>query len=122
MKTIVIKTALKLFAEALLFAAIITIVILILGHRKGWNSIAYSDAFFIAGGFMIIAGGISRLASSGDWNSSILTSGEAFRKMSASERANAIIQANTSLRLAILGGLAGLILILIAAYAAGMLF
>ncbi|MFT3895158.1 MAG: hypothetical protein QM730_26330 [Anaerolineales bacterium] len=65
MKRIVIREILKVFAKAALLTTLIGILIGILGDVKEWNStITYSNAFFVAGALMIIAGASSRYAAS----------------------------------------------------------
>jgi len=114
MKRLVILTILKLFAKAILITIMIGIAIVIIGTTKKWySSITYSNAFFIAGALMIVAGAFSRLAAGEDWNNFQLVSGESFRGMSSSERANYIIDASSSVSLLILGLLSGLLLILL---------
>ena len=73
----------------------------------------YSNAFFIAGALVIIGGLSSRMAASRDWNSFQRLNAESFRDMSPTERANYIVEASSSLRLAIIGLLSGISLMLI---------
>jgi len=114
MKRLVFLALFKLFAKAILITLIIGIAIVVIGTTKKWDtSIAYSNAFFIAGALMIVAGAFSRLAAGEDWNNFQLVSGESFRGMSSSERANYIIDASSSVSLLILGLLSGLLLIFI---------
>lgn len=121
MKRFVIQAIIKMCAKAILLTAIIGVVIGILGYINKWNSsIAYSNAFFLAGCLVIIAGTSSRLAACQEWNSFQLLSAESFREMSRGERANFIINASSSLSLLILGILSGILLILISAIAANI--
>ena len=114
MKRLVFLTILKLFAKAILITSIIAAAIAFIGYNREWaTSIQYSNAFFIAGALMIIAGAFSRMAAGEDWNNFQLISGESFRGMSSSERANYIIDASSSVSLLLLGLLSGLLLILI---------
>jgi hypothetical protein len=116
MNSPVIKTILKLGAEALFFTLVVGAAIMILGYVKQWgSSIPYSNAFFIAGILVIVAGTSSKLAASQEWGSFQIYS-ESFRDMSRSERANYIIEISISYRLAILGLASGIMLILIAAW------
>jgi hypothetical protein len=118
----VIKAFLKMFVESILLATMIGVAIAILGHVNKWNSsVAYSDAFFVAGCIVIVAGGSSRLAAGGERNNFQLFHAESFRDMSSSEQANFIINASSSLRLVILGLLIGIWLILISAIEAYIL-
>lgn len=121
MKRSVILAIIKLFGEAILFSMVAGIVIGVIGYVKKWDTtIAYSDAFFIAGCFMVIAGASSRIAAGGDWNKFQLLNSESFRDMNRGERANFIVNASSSFHLLILGLLSGIILILIAVFATKM--
>lgn len=115
MKGLVFKAIIKMCAKSILLAAIIGVVIGIIGYINKWNSqITYSNAFFLAGALVILAGTASRLGS-GDSSSHLLVNAESFRDMSSSERANLIIDASTSMSLVILGLLTGVWLILFSA-------
>lgn len=108
-------------AKSIAITAIIGGVIGIIGYINKWNSsIAYSNAFFLAGCLLIIAGTSSRYAAGQGWYSYQLLSAESFRKMSSGERADFIIKASSSMSTVILGVLSGLLLILISAIAAYM--
>jgi hypothetical protein len=112
----VIKAIIKMCAKSIFLTAIIAVVIGIIGYINKWNSsITYSNAFFLAGLLVIIAGTSSRLAASEDWGNFRSTYAESFRDMSSSERANYIIEASSSASLVILGLLTGISLILISA-------
>jgi hypothetical protein len=116
MKRLVITTVLKLIGEAVLITIIAGIAIGILGNYNKWDtSVKYSDAFFIAGGFMIIAGGVSRLAAGQERDSFQRLNAESFRDMSVAEQADFVVAASSSVRLVILGILSGILLILISA-------
>jgi hypothetical protein len=107
-------TIIKLCGEAILLAIVAGIVVGVIGNVNKWDtSLAYSNAFFIAGSLMIVAGGLSRLYASQDWNNSQYLYAESFRNMSSSERANYIISASNSVKMLILGLLSGILLILI---------
>jgi hypothetical protein len=122
MKRLVIMAITKMCGKAILLTIIAGIVIGVIGHIKKWDtSLAYSNAFFIAGCLVIMAGMSSRLAAGQEWNTFQLLSAESFREMSSSERANFIINASSSISLVILGLLSGLLLILISAIAAYIL-
>lgn len=73
----------------------------------------YSNAFFIAGCLVIIAGTSSRMAAGPEWSTFQLLHAESFRGMSSSERADAIIRASSSVRLVVLGLLTGILLMII---------
>jgi hypothetical protein len=116
MKRLVILTILRMCGEALLLTMVAGIIIGIIGYRNQWDaSIQYSNAFFIAGCLLIIAGGSSKMTAGADWESSQTLYAESFRGMSNSERANFIIDASSSYRLVILGLLSGITLIIISA-------
>ena len=103
--------------KAILVTIIAGIVIGGIGYIKKWDtSLAYSNAFFIAGCLAIIAGGSSRLGAGQEWNNFQLLYAESFRDMSSSERANFIINASSSVSLVILGLLSGILLILISVF------
>lgn len=117
MNRLVIKAIIKMCAKAILLTAIIGVIIGIIGYLNKWNSsIAYSDAFFLAGCLVIVAGGASRLGAGQEWNSFQGLYAESFRDMSSSERANFIVDASSSVRLVILGLLSGILLILISVF------
>ena len=119
MNRIVIREILKMLAKALALTTIIGIVIGVLGYIKKWDSsISYSNAFFVAGVLIIIAGASSRYAAGQGWNSYLLVNGESFRDMSSSERANYIVEASSTLSTVILGVLTGILLIILSAIAA----
>ena len=108
-------TILRLCGTALFFTVIAGVVIGVIGYMNKWDTtVAYSNAFFIAGCLMIIAGGSSRLTAGQEWSSYQSVYAESFRDMSSGERAKYIINASSSYRLVILGLLSGILLILIA--------
>jgi hypothetical protein len=114
MKRLVIMAILKMCGKAILLTTIMGVVIGIIGYINQWNSsMAYSNAFFLAGCLVIIAGTSSRLGAGDDWTTFQLLSAESFRDMSSSDRANLIINASSSVSLVILGVLSGILLILI---------
>ncbi len=122
MKRYVIKAILKMCAKAILLTAVVGVIIGIIGYINKWNStITYSNAFFVAGSLMIIAGASSRYAASQGWNSYQLLDSENFRGMGSTERAIHIINESSPLRTVILGVLTGIFLILISAIAAYLL-
>jgi hypothetical protein len=114
MKRLVIMAIIKMCGKAILLTIIAGIVIGVIGYMRKWDtSLAYSNAFFIAGLLIIVAGASSRLAAGQEWNNFQLLNAESFRDMSSSERANFIINASSSLSMVILGLLSGILLILI---------
>ena len=122
MKRLVIQAILKMCAKAIVLATIVGAVIGMIGYLNKWNSsLAYSNAFFLAGSLLIIAGGLSRFAAGQEWSSFQLLYAESFREMSPTERANFILDASSSMSTLILGVLSGLLLILVSAIAAYLL-
>ena len=118
MKRLVIKAIIKMCAKSILLTTIIGVIIGIIGYTNKWNSsIAYSNAFFLAGCLVIVAGTASRLGAGQEWNNFQLLNAESFREMNSSERANFIINASSSISLVILGLLTGISLILGGLYA-----
>ena len=116
-----IMAVLKLCGEAVLIAIIAGIAVGIIGNWQKWeSSLQYSNAFFIAGCFVIIAGLSTRLGAGEEWSSSQMLGTESFREMSPGERVNAIINLSGSMRLVVLGLLSGLLLILVSAIEGGL--
>jgi hypothetical protein len=106
----------KMCGKAISLTMIAGIVIVVIGNKNKWDtSLAYSNAFFIAGCLVIVAGGLSRLSAGKEWFNYQLLYAESFRNMSSSERVNFIIEASSPLSLVILGLLSGILLILISA-------
>ena len=117
MKRLVIIAIIKMCGKAILLTIIFGVVIGIIGNINKWNtSLAYSNAFFIAGCLAIGAGGLSRLNAGQERNSFQLLYAESFRNMSSSERANFIVNASSSTNMVILGLLTGIMLILISVF------
>lgn len=113
MKRLVIMAVIKMCGEAFFIAILVGILIGIIGNWQKWDtSLQYSNAFFIAGSLVIIAGGSSRLAAGQEWFSFQRTYAESFRDMSPGERANYIVNASSSVRLVFIGLLSGSLLIL----------
>jgi hypothetical protein len=122
MKQFVIKAIIKMCAKSIIITTSIGVVIGIIGYINKWNTlIAYSNAFFVAGCLVIIAGASSRYAAGQDWNKYQLINAESFRDMSSSERIAFIINESSPISLVILGLLSGILLILISAIAAYLL-
>jgi len=114
MKRLVVMTILKMCGKAILLTLIVGIAIGVIGYKNKWDtSLPYSNAFFIAGGLIIVAGAFSRLVAGQEWSVFQLLYAESFRNMSGSERAEFIIKASSSANLVILGLLTGIMLILI---------
>jgi hypothetical protein len=121
MKRLVIMAIIKMCGKAILVTVVAGIVIGVIGYVKKWDtSLAYSNAFFIAGCLAIIGGVSSRLGAGQEWASFQSLYAESFRDMSSSERANFIISVSSSLSLVILGLLSGIMLILISVFVTKM--
>ena len=117
MKRLVIMAIIKMCGKAILITIIVGIVIGVIGYMNKWaTSLAYSNAFFIAGCLVIAAGGLSRLGAGEQWNYFQLFSAESFRDMNSGERVNFIINASSSVGTVILGLLSGILLILISLF------
>lgn len=109
----------KTFAKAILLTAVIGAIIAAIGYINRWNSsLPYSNAFFIAGSLMIIAGASARYAAGQQTSAFRSLGSESFRDMSSSERADFIVNISSSLSTVILGILTGMLLIVISAIAA----
>jgi ABC-type antimicrobial peptide transport system permease subunit len=114
MKRLVMMALIKLCGKAILLTLMVGIVIGIIGHMNQWNSsLAYSNAFFIAGCLVIGSGGLSRLSAGEEINNFRLLYAESFREMSSSERANFIVNASSSMSTVILSLLTGMLLMVI---------
>ncbi len=112
----VITAMVKMCARVVLLTAVIGAVIAAIGYFKKWDSSTpYSNAFFVAGCLVIIAGASSRYAAGGQSSSFRDLAAESFRGMSSGERMRFIVDASSPLRTVILGVLTGLLLILISA-------
>jgi hypothetical protein len=117
MKRLAIIAIIKMCGKAILLTMIVGIVIGVIGNIKEWDtSIQYSNAFFIAGCLVIIAGASSRLAASQEWKVFQSLDAESFRGMSSGERVNFIVDVSSSFSLVILGMLSGVSLILISVF------
>ncbi len=111
----------KTLAKAMLLTAVIGAVIAAIGYTNKWSSsLPYSNAFFIAGSLMIIAGASARYAAGQQTGAFRSLGSESFRDMSSSERADFIVNISSSLSTVILGILTGILLIVISAVAAGI--
>ncbi|MBX3001684.1 MAG: hypothetical protein KF893_24385 [Caldilineaceae bacterium] len=117
MRRPIMMAIIKLCGEAVLFSLFAGIVIGIIGNVSKWEtSREYSNAFFIAGGLLIIAGAWSRLGAGQEWILFQRLSAESFRGMSANERASFIVEASSSVHLLMLGLLSGILLILFSVF------
>jgi hypothetical protein len=119
MNRLLIGAIIKMCMKAILLTAVIAVGIGVIGYINQWNSaVAYSNAFFLAGCVVIVAGTASRLGAGQDWKNFQMLPAESFRDMSSGERARFIVAASSPLSLVILGVLSGILLILISAVAA----
>src|SRR5574338_443035 len=110
MNRLVIRAIVKMCMKAILLAAVIAGVIGIVGYVNQWNSaVVYSNAFFLAGCLVIVAGTASRLGAGQDWKNFQLLPSESLRDMSSGERASFIISASSPMHLVILGVLSGIL-------------
>jgi hypothetical protein len=117
MKRLAIIAIIKMCGKAILLTMIVGIVIGVIGNINEWDtSIQYSNAFFIAGCLVIIAGASSRLAASQEWKVFQSLDAVSFRGMSSGERVNFIVDVSSSFSLVILGMLSGVSLILISVF------
>lgn len=111
----------KMCGKAMLLTIFVGIVIGIIGNLNKWDaSLEYSNAFFLAGCLLIIAGTSSRRGAGQEWNLFQRLYAESFRDMSVSQRANFILNASSSVSLLILGLLSGILLILISVFVTKM--
>ena len=114
MKRLIMMTVLKMIAEALLFTTVIGVVIGVIGYLRQWDtSLAYSNAFFLTGALVIIAGVFARQGAGKDWRIFQLLSAESFKGMSSGERAEFIINTSSPVHNLILSVLIGILLIVI---------
>ena len=114
MKRPVMMALIKMCGEALLLAILAGIAIGIIGNLNHWDTaLEYSDAFFIAGSLLIIAGASSRLAAGQDLERFRGLYADSYRNMSPAERADFIVNASSSVRLVVIGLLLGILLMLI---------
>ena len=114
MKRSVILTVIKIFGEAFLLTIIVVIIVGITGNWRKWDTpLQYSNALFLAGLLVIVAGASSRMGAGQEWGIFQRLRTESFRDMSTSEQANYIVDVSSSFRLVILGVVSGVSLILI---------
>jgi hypothetical protein len=112
MKRQVIVAILKLSAESVLLTLFAAIVIGIIGNSKKWDTnLEYSNAFFIAGSLVIVAGVFSRFGSRQGWNDSQELQAESSRDKNSGQQTNIIVNASGSFRLVIICLLSGILLI-----------
>ena len=121
MRRLIIMAIIKMCGKAILLTVIVVILVGAIGYVNGWDtSLAYSNAFFIAGCLAIVAGASSRLGAGQEWTNFRSLHAESLRDMSSSEQAHFIINASSSFSLVILGLLTGIWLILISVFVTEM--
>jgi sulfite exporter TauE/SafE len=119
MRRLITQAIVKLCAKAALLTAAIGAIIALIGYANRWDSsVAYSNAFFVAGALMIIAGASSRYVAYQLNDRDRTIGAESFRHMSSGERAQFVLDVSSPMNTAIMGVLTGLFLILISAIAA----
>lgn len=119
MKRFVRQEIVKLFAKSAVLAAIVSIVICMIGYRNQWHSlVTYSNAFFVAGCLLIIAGASSRFTAGQEAATYRGINAESFRDMSLGEQVSYIVDSSSPVSRVILGVLSGLLLILVSAITA----
>ena len=111
----VIQAISKFLMKSILITAAISAAILLFGYFNQWDSsVKYSNAFFVVGCLVIVAGTASRMGAGSGLHSLQYLNMESFRGMSGSERVDFIINANSPIGLVVLGLVTGMSLILIA--------
>ncbi|HTP10468.1 MAG TPA: hypothetical protein VMP08_19580, partial [Anaerolineae bacterium] len=83
MKQSVVKAIIKICGKVLLLTSIVGLVVIVIGRVSDWNTaLEYSNAFFVAGVFVIAGGLASRLHTNEDTNQlRVSSSAESFRHM-----------------------------------------
>ena len=116
MKRVVISAIITMCVKVLVLTTVVGIVVAFIGNKNAWDTpMAYSNAFFIAGALVIIAGASSRLAASQERGAFLSVYAESFRHMSSSEKADYIVNISSSMSALILGVSSGILLIIISA-------
>lgn len=111
---LIIRSIVNMCVKSLLIAAITGVIISVIGYVYNWSSlIAYSNALFIAGSLLFIAGAFSRYAAGQGLPNLRLFHAESLRNMSSSELANFIVAESSSPNIVILGLLSGILLMLL---------
>lgn len=86
----------------------------VMGYLRQWNTaIEYSNAFFIAGSLVVIAGASSRVAAGASWDIHQRFHAKSLQGQSLGEQINSIVSASSPWRLVILGFVSGLTLMAI---------
>ncbi len=117
----IILAVLQLCGKAALFAVLVAAVVGIIGTLSKWDTpLQYSNAFFIAGCLLIVAGPVSRLSAGQRWDHYQRIYAESFRTMSGPQRANFIVEASNSVSTLVIGILSGVLLVIVSAVLARM--
>ncbi|MFN8443112.1 MAG: hypothetical protein U0175_20225 [Caldilineaceae bacterium] len=119
MKRFIIQEIGKLFAKSALLAAMIGVVVAVLGYLNQWNSlIPYSNAFFVAGCLLIIAGASSRFTAGQETATYRTIHPQSMRDMSFGDQISYIVDSSSPISRVMLGVVSGLLLIVVSAIAA----
>lgn len=114
MKRLILIAGARLFGEALVITLVVGLIVWLIGYLRAWDSpMNYSNAFFVAGCLVFIAGAASRMGTGQEWFSTRLIHAESFRGMSGSDQARTLMEASSSFRLVILGLVSCILLTLI---------
>jgi hypothetical protein len=112
MKSLIVKAIINLCVKSILLTLAIGSLISLLGFVNHWaTSLAYSNAFFLAGCLVIVAGTATKLSAQHDYSETFRF--ESFRKTFLNEPANATENSSGSLNLVALGLSTGISLALI---------
>lgn len=104
----------RLGLEAVGVCLLAAIVVGIMGYVRQWTTaLEYSNAFFIAGSLVIIAGASSRVAAGASWDVHQRFHAETMKGQGLGEQINSIVNASSPWRLVILGFLSGVALMMI---------
>lgn len=100
--------------EAAGVCVLAAIGVAVMGYIRQWNTaIEYSDAFFIAGSLVIIAGASSRVAAGASWDIHQRFHAESMQGQGLGEQINSVVSASSPWRLVILGFVSGVALMVV---------
>lgn len=86
----------------------------VMGYIQQWNTaMEFSNAFFIAGSLVIIAGASSRLAAGASWDTHQRFHAESMKEQGLGEQINSMVSASSPWRLVILGVASGVALMMV---------
>ncbi len=104
----------RVLSEAGVVFLLVAILVGVIGYARQWStSREFSDAFFIAGSLVIIAGASSRVAAGASWDIHQRFHSESMQGQGLGEQINSIVSASSPWRLVILGFLSGLALMVV---------